>query len=68
MAHAYRKASGNKRPLVFRSDDGKWDEYDYGEADFFLTRADRGAYSSARDFMQWNRALYSGKIISQESL
>lgn len=68
MAHGYRKAEGGKRPLTYRSKDGKWDEYDYGEVDFFLTRADRGAYSSARDFMRFNKALYSGEIISPESL
>lgn len=68
MSHAYRKASGKARPGIFRSEDGKWEEYDYGEAEFFLTKADRGAYSSARDFMRWDRALYSGKVISEESL
>ena len=68
MAHAYRRAGNTTRAGVFRSEDGKWEEYDYGEAEFFLTKADRGAYSSARDFMRWNRALYSGKIVSLESL
>lgn len=68
MSHAYRKTEGATRPGVFRSEDGKWEEYDYGEAEFFLTKADRGAYSSARDFMRWNRAFYSGKVISGESL
>lgn len=67
-AHAYRNARHDTSPLVFRSDDGKWEEYDLGEAPFFLTRADRGVYGSARDFMQWNRALYSGKVISDSSL
>ncbi len=68
MAHGYRRTNGNTRAGVFRSADGRWEEYDYGEADYFLTKADRGAYSSARDFMRWNRALYSGKIISKQSL
>ena len=43
-------------------------EYDLGEVPYFLTSADRGVYGSARDFMQWNKALYSGKIISDSSL
>ncbi len=67
-SHAYRKADGRPASLAFRSEDGRWEEYDFGEAPFFLTRADRGVYSSARDFMVWNRALYSGKIISDSSL
>lgn len=67
-AHAYRPARRDTSPLVFRSDDGKWEEYDLGEVPYFLTRADRGVYGSARDFMQWNKALYSGKIISDSSL
>lgn len=66
--HAYRRPQNDARPNVFRTADGKWEEYDYGEAEFFLTKADRGAYSSGRDFMRWNKALYGGKIISQASL
>lgn len=69
VAHAYRKVTDSRAtPLAYRSADGKWDEYDLGEAPFFLTRSDRGVYGSARDFMQWYRALYSGKIISDSSL
>lgn len=68
MAHGYRETNGKTKAGVFRSSDGKWEEYDYGEADYFLTKADRGAYSSARDFMRWIRALYAGKIVSKESL
>ena len=30
-AHAYRPARRDTSPLVFRSDDGKWEEYDLGE-------------------------------------
>lgn len=67
-SHAYRSAEGLPSSLAYRSEDGRWEEYDFGEAPFFLTRADRGIYSSARDFMLWNRALYSGKIISDSSL
>lgn len=69
FAHGYRRT--NSRSLadkIFSANNSLWEEYDYGEADFFLTRADRGAYTSARDFMQWNRALFSGKIISDSSI
>lgn len=68
MAHGYKPVDGPTQAGVFRSEDGKWEEYDYGETAFFLTKADRGAYSSARDLMRWNKALYSEKIISKESL
>lgn len=62
VAHGYR--------LKDVSPDGNeiWEEYDYGEVPFFLTKADRGVYTSGRDFMQWIRALYSGKIVSDSSL
>ena len=68
MAHAYRRAEGPAKPKVFRSKDGRWEEYDYGEADFFLTRADRGLYISPADFTKALHALHAGKIISPESL
>ena len=68
MSHGYRKAQTGEKPLRVRSDDGKWDEYDYGEVPFFLTKADRGAYTCARDFMKWKKALYDGKIISDSSV
>ncbi len=68
MAHAYKKSEGNTDPNTYISADGQWEEYDYGEVPFFLIKADRGIYTSARDFMQWNRALYSGKIISDSSM
>ena len=55
------------RPQI-SSKDGHWDEYDYGEADYFLTKADRGAYSSARDFMRFKRALYGGRVVADSML
>ncbi len=64
MAHAYRRARGQAAPSVFVSDDGRWEEYDYGEAPFFLTKADRGLYISPRDFIKWYAALAGGEIIS----
>ncbi len=70
LAHAYRPVDPDKNSdlTVYRSDDGKWEEYDYGEVPFFLTKADRGLCGSASDFMKWISALYSGKIISDSSL
>ena len=68
MAHGYRLADENAVSKSFRSDDGRWDEYDFGEAPFFLTKADRGVYTSARDYMRWKMAVYSGTLVSDSSL
>ncbi len=50
-----------------KGDDGKWKEYDYGEVEFFLTRADRGMYCSMNDFRKWLKAFYGGTILSDSS-
>lgn len=68
LAHGYRRVDNDSVSVAFRSEDGSWEEYDFGEAPYFLTKADRGVYASPRDFMQWNKALYSGKIISDSLL
>ncbi len=68
MAHGYIEADPNSKPKTYRSDNGKWDEFDFGEAPFFLTKADRGLYTSARDFMRWKSALYSQKILTDSSI
>lgn len=64
MAHGYCRAEGEARSNVFRSKDGRWDEYDYGEADFFLTKADRGLYINALDFARWQHAFNKGNVLS----
>ena len=63
-AHGYGPADGLSEEDQFVSSDGKWEEYDYGEAAFFPTRADRGIYTTARDYFKWLQAIYSGKIIN----
>lgn len=68
MAHGYRPADPARAVETYRSDDGLWDEYDYNEAEYFLTKADRGVFSSARDFRRFRRALAKGEIISQASI
>lgn len=67
IAHGYTNAAPDT-PRNYGSPDGKWAEFDYGEAEFFLTKADRGAYASSIALQKWIRALYSGKIISEASL
>lgn len=66
LTHGYRAAtvstSGPNSP------DSRWEEYDYGEADFFLTKADRGAFSSVRDILSFRKQLFDGKIIADSML
>lgn len=65
-AHAYRPTPAAPDKKAFHSNDGKWEEYDYGEAPFFLTKADRGLYISARDFVKFYSALSHGKILGTD--
>lgn len=68
MAHAYIPAQGDNKYNYFRSKDGKWEESDYGEAYFFPTQADGGIYTTAKEFLNWEKALFGNKIITKESL
>ena len=68
MAHGYRQADTSRPEITFRSSDGRWDEYDYNESEYFLTKADRGVFCSSRDFMRFRRALANNSLISAESL
>ncbi len=55
-AHGYSKDS-----------EGNWKEDDYGEANFFGTKADGGIYTTPLEFVQWDRALYSDRVMSEAS-
>ncbi len=66
-AHGYIPAEG-EAGTASRSKDGRWEESDYGEANFFPTKADGGLYTTSRDFLRWQRALYRNRIINEESL
>lgn len=63
VAHGYRRARPDTPSSVYRSPDGRWEEYDYGEAPFFLTQADRGLFISPEAFAKWYGALAEGSII-----
>ncbi len=64
-AHAYRRPIQDSDPdKFFRTPSGVWEEFDYGEAYFFPTRADVGLYTSGRELMRWNKALKSGAVLS----
>ncbi|MDD4919641.1 MAG: serine hydrolase [Bacteroidales bacterium] len=56
MAHGY----------LFNSDTGIWEEYDYGEASFFASKADGALYTSAEEFVLWEYALRNNTILGQE--
>ena len=67
-AHAYRRVDpAAALRTAFKSSDGKWEEYDYGEAPFFITKADRGAYMTPAEFVRWKHAYYGGKVICDSS-
>lgn len=67
--HAYAPCDGTELENgEFVSADGKWEEYDYGEAAFFPTLADRGIYTTPRDLFRWLNYFLSGKLISKEDL
>ena len=68
FAHAYTPAEGENIYHYWRSDDGRWEECDYGEADFFPTKADGGVYTTALDFLKWTKALFGGKVIGDSAL
>ncbi|MDR2064651.1 MAG: beta-lactamase family protein [Prevotellaceae bacterium] len=56
MAHAYTFDRG-KNTYV---------ECDYGETNFFASKADGGLYTSIRDFAKWEKALRENRIISEQ--
>ena len=58
MAHGY--IPDNEKVL-------KWKEYDYGEENFFATKADGGIYTTARDMANWIKALRDNKILFEAS-
>lgn len=68
IAHAY-KPKGHETPQeVFVSKDSLWEEFDYGEAPFFLSRVDKGIYITPMEYTTWLDALYGGKVVSLSSL
>lgn len=68
MAHGYRRSDTGRPKQTFQSKDEKWDEYDYQEVDYFLTKADNGLLTTARDFRKFRLAIWDGTLISRESI
>lgn len=57
MAHGYS----------FDKAKNKYVENDYGEANFFASKADGGLYTSITDFAKWEKALDDDKVWSEQS-
>lgn len=64
MAHGYIIARDKNTKNSCCSRYGKWEECDYGEANFFGTKADGGIYTTPLEFIKWDKALYHDKLIS----
>ena len=43
-----------------------WKQFDYGEETFFGTKADGGIYTSAYDFLEWERSLANNLVVSDK--
>ena len=56
MAHGYERTGGS------------WHESDYGEANFFPTKADGGIYTDGHDYARWLQSLFGGKVLSDSLL
>lgn len=77
MAHGYQPVgfttlNGDNVPAenpygYWRDQDQKWEENDYGEASFYGTKADGGIYTSPMEFLSYDKALYSDKIVGKAS-
>ncbi|MBQ0024492.1 MAG: beta-lactamase family protein [Bacteroidales bacterium] len=73
MAHGYEyedvAGMPEEHPASRQSSDEpkNWYEYDYGEETFFATKPDGGIYTSTHEFAEWEKALRSNKVISEES-
>lgn len=65
MAHGYVPAEGENPYGYYRTPDGRWEECDYGEATFFGTKADGGIYTTPLEFVKWDKALYTDKVMSE---
>lgn len=66
-AHGYRKVNPDTPVKTsYKSEDGVWEEYDYGEAPFFITKADRGAFITPEEFVKWKQAYYGLKVLGAD--
>ena len=57
MAHGYSR----------NSDTQAFEENDYGETNFFASKADGGLYTSVRDFLKWEEVLRDEKVLTAAS-
>lgn len=45
-----------------------WTEYDYDEAYFFPSKADGAIFTTTREFYNWLKAFFGGKIVNEQSV
>ena len=73
MAHGYEYADVEDMPEERTADSTptkepkNWYEYDYGEETFFATKPDGGMYTSTHQFVEWEKALRTNKVLSEAS-
>jgi len=67
MRHAYyfepEKTMPNTAHGYKPDGNGGWSECDYGEENFFATKADGALYCSINDFVRWERALAADGVV-----
>ena len=51
---------------AYKNENGSFSEYDYGEEPQFSTLGDGGVVSSITDFIEWEKALRSNKLLSKD--
>ncbi|HPH53552.1 MAG TPA: serine hydrolase [Bacteroidales bacterium] len=74
MAHGYEYEDVSNMPEertaseIDKETKKEWYEYDYGEVNFFATKADGGMYTSTHEFILWEKALRNHTVLGKEML
>ncbi len=72
MAHGYEYEDVSNMPEertaseIDKEVKKEWYEYDYGEVNFFATKADGGMYTSTHEFVLWEKALRNHTVLGEE--
>ncbi|MBD5220250.1 MAG: beta-lactamase family protein [Bacteroidales bacterium] len=53
---------------AYSAPESTWVEDDYGETNFFPSKADGAIFTTPREFYSWLRAFFGGKIVGEESV
>lgn len=74
MAHAYEYGDlsnmqeEHNASAEARGKEKNWYEYDFGEETFFATRPDGGIYTSTHQFVLWEKALRTNKVLKPQTI